>query len=409
MGNDMRLHTTLFALIVLAGSALGAADLTKWVAEPAVNPRADRAERLMDDVTTMLDTGEKNKDLQDTLEDVAKYARHPHNRARALLALGDVRTLNGDYYDAFEAYRESVTLYSNLIPLEEVITKEYNLATDHLRLGKRKYTWLPFKGNDQAVEVYDHIVDAAPQHYLAPLSLFRAGVILRWEKDYQASIDRLRRLIHDYPNARSAAHAQVEIAQSMLDAASEFDGDGSLASQAKTYLERFFTLYPNYQRREQTEGDESTRQLLQEKREQAGRLLAQANEIEANRYLYMAQFYQNPEHQSNSATRRFLNRITNDYAETEAAPVARAMLAKLPPPGSDAQPEAAVADRQAPLDSPTGQRGASTGVPAATKEAVSESAAAAEPQPQPKPNEKWLLPIRDIDTDQPLEDEETAP
>mgnify|MGYP001238598590 CR=1 FL=1 len=347
-----------------------------WVDEPTSNPNSAEVQEQISNAEAAVAAGDYAKAAK-AYSRLNRNSRSSNNMANSLIAQGDMYLQLQDYDSAVEAYQKAVDTYGSRIPLLKVIKAEYDIATDHYLQTFSGWGIFKSNGNFKANKVYDHILKSAPYSDYAALALFRSGLAYQWEKQYIESADQLRKMINRFPDSRLTGYAMIELARSLLLNAERSDGDGTLASEAKQVLRRFFQTYPDHP-----------------KKGEAASLLIQANEQEAARLLHLGKFYLRELSYSDEAARRYLSQIVSAYGETQYAQEAKDLLASI---GVDSS--SISASEGAGMDGNAGTGGLA-GIPAIPE---------AEKRPvkyMPKnPNEKWLLPLVDLSEDKPATEE----
>ncbi len=355
---------------------------SNWEAEPQANRNRADVEEDIAELTAMTEVGDEGRRLK-LYKRIAKKSTNPRNRAISLIAMGNMEFTDGEYLRAFKAYEEAVDKYANLIPLDKVLAQEFHIANRYFQQppSSTLRNVLNERSNMRAREVYDHIIRSAPYSYWAAISGFWAGIVQRWQKEHLSSAAYLRTMINRFGDSANAdiqrlvGSAMVELAQSLKAGAESSDGDMNLMAEARSWLQRFLQEYPEH----------SARELAQE-------LLKELNEVEAQRLLYLGNFYLREAHRREPAAQRYLQQVLDGYAETAAAADARQLLADLTATESTVVPEStpeAMPDRTpVPVDKPN------TLLPPAADTSSSQSPGA--PATPVDENEKWLLPIHDL-------------
>jgi tetratricopeptide (TPR) repeat protein len=309
----------------------------------------------------------------DYYEALEHDAPEPIDKARAALAMAEVRWQAGKWWKAHEAYQHVATNYASLVPFDEVMEREFTIAKDHFEGNKGRFLFFHFSSNDKAIKIYDAILKVGPYSGVGARALYRSALLAVQEKDYEDAANRFHRLLTSYPESALSADARADLAQTLLTQAKDFDGDGTLAHEARGELDRFVARYPNHPRRAEVD---------------TNRLAAQ--EIEASRLLFLGKFYQRPFHWQPAAAQRYLEDCITQFPRTESAREAAEQLAAMgrPLPAGTVLPPPVNLDS----DYEAGGPGA-PGSPAAV--------------PKPKRyldradlKDKWLLPLEDLNPPQ---------
>jgi len=275
-------------------------------------------------------------------------ASDPRDKARAALAQAEAFWRAGRWWAAYEAYRHVTTNYASLVPFDEVLERQFYLAREHFEGNQGRFLWFKLSSNAKAIEIYDHLLKVAPYSTAGTKALYRSALCEVAEKNYERASDRFNRLLTTYPESALSPLARADLAATLLRAAKDFDGDGTLSRQARTELDRFIAKYPEHPRANE-----------------AMENLRQAREQDAARLLFLGQFYQRPVHLKEDASRRYLEACIRDFPETTSATRAAELLA--------------AAGHELPADLPR---------PALRPPAAGPT--------DPAQAEKWLLPLEDL-------------
>lgn len=254
----------------------------------------------------------KYKQARKTFALVEKRSLSSRERAHAILAQGDCYLKQGNHWKAFGQYRKAIDNYASFIPYNKVLQVEFDMADKYYSSNKKRLGLIPYSTREKAIEIFDHLVQAAPYSPLASKSLYNGAQLALSDKNYQGAIDRLTDLVTKYPKSSSAADARVDLAKILLDYAEIADGDGALSKTADAELDRFLTLFPDHPRVEEAKA-----------------LKVRSTEIEAKRLLYLGEFYQRPAHRRLPASSRYLNEVLTTYRDSESAEAAEGYIERL--------------------------------------------------------------------------------
>lgn len=101
---------------------------------------------------------------------------------------------------------------------EETIKYKFSIAQEFEKGAKRRLLgkegmpkWM--SGKKEAIEIYNEVIAALPQHDLAVQSLFGKANILFLEQDFQASIEVFQTLLRRFPKSPLARDSYVAIAE----------------------------------------------------------------------------------------------------------------------------------------------------------------------------------------------------
>jgi outer membrane protein assembly factor BamD (BamD/ComL family) len=308
----MNLRTIVSLFCIAFAATCGHAASDAWMPESRFGAKGKS-------VTTYIEAGEaalakgKHKQAEKFFAKVEKNTINMKNKARAIAMQGVCLAEQKEHWQAFKKYEQVLDNFAGYVPFEEVLQREYALAEDYYT-GKKKSSFGPFKlsSEDMAEEIYNHVVKVGPYSDLAPQALYKSALISLGLKNYEGAIEKLRRVRSRYRKNAIVADARVALAEALLLAADNADGDGSLVREANRELDRFVDQYPDHP-----------------KFEVANALRTKAREQESGRLLELGKFYLRPVHLREPAAKQYLQRVVTDFPDTTAAGEAERLLAQL--------------------------------------------------------------------------------
>lgn len=301
----------LIVALVLAVGGLSRADESRW--KPEATYRAGQQD--VGELITKAESAQQEKQYKSALKYyriIEKESVNLRNRARAIVAQGYCQMRLGEQWKAYKLFRRALDDYATFVPFEEVLDYEFQVAGQFFGSKGKQVLGMRFSSDHMAAEIYDHIVEVAPYSRQAPEALYQSGVLTMNMRSYEESADKFRRLLNRYPRSEVAGAAYVALADVLLRAAEQGDGDGLKVREARRQLSRFFSRHPDH------EGVARARELE-----------LQAAEIEAGRLLELARFYVRKHHRRAAAARRYLKEVITDYPGTASAAEAEELLAEL--------------------------------------------------------------------------------
>jgi tetratricopeptide (TPR) repeat protein len=303
-------------------------------------------------------------------EDKRERARLELRQAECLLRAGKLRS-------AFEAYQKLLDTYPFFVPYSKVVAQLHEIAA---RFAQGEGAVFAGTSRELAVEVYQFILMKAPAEAAAAADALRLARLQTDMEDYEDAVFSYRDVIKRYPRAPEAADARVERARVLLTLSERADADGRLVGEARNELTAFIRLYPEHQRR--AEADE---------------LYARTQERQATALVQLGEFYLRPAHERVPAARRYLHDTVRRYPDTEAAALAKTILARV---GEGDETEVAAA----PETKPAVRRKFPAGpaLPARPEDMTPEKARvqrAIVPLKTADRLQKWLLPLEDLEAD----------
>lgn len=185
-------------------------------------------------------------DAIDLYQKVSK--RYPSSvfAPEAFFRMGNLYYQRKSYFKAFEAYQQVVSRYPNTPNFNEVVGRQYRIASD-LADGARNHIFgvIPgFKNRDRAVQYFEQTIANAPFSDYAPLSLMNVAKSHQRLGNTEEAIDALDRMINFYPRSVLAPDAYLKLAQTHSTLVDGPYYDQASTNEAITYYEDFMILFP---------------------------------------------------------------------------------------------------------------------------------------------------------------------
>lgn len=182
---------------------------------------------------------------------VTQFAKTPFEE-EAWYYLGVAYYYLGDY--DFANRKLSYYLKNSPSPkfFEEALFYKFQVA-ENFRQGAKKHIfawkaspqWLPAK--DEAMQIYDEVINTFPFHELAARSLFGKSLVQFDFEEYRPSIETLQLLIRRFPKHELAIESYLQIAKTYL-FQSQIQQDPDLLDSAEVNLRRFKQSFPGEER-----------------------------------------------------------------------------------------------------------------------------------------------------------------
>lgn len=236
-------------------------------------------------------------------------------KANALKAQIAAYKASDMYFREFEAIEQLLSRFPEEADYAAMVNREYELGELYYT-GKREpafwsLRWIPWLvGADKSKEILEKALERAPFSKRAPSARLRLAYILDQESKVKESLEQLRLIIKNYPDSTEVEFAYLALADGLLVMAQRGDGDGKYSSEA---IEVFHEIIKKYPKSEHSEW--------------ARKSLLKAQDIQAERLLTMAKFYERTGR--TDASERYLARIVKDFPESKQADQSENMLANL--------------------------------------------------------------------------------
>jgi len=147
---------------------------------------------------------------------VAKRYANSIYAGEAQYRMGNLRFARQQYLKAFAAYQAVIVNYPNTTRFNEIIGKQYQIATILLD-GGRGRIWGIFPGftnREKAIGFMETVVVEAPYSDYAPLALMCAASGYEYMRESEEAIDALDRMINIYAQNTLLPDAYLKLAQS---------------------------------------------------------------------------------------------------------------------------------------------------------------------------------------------------
>ncbi|HXN35950.1 MAG TPA: tetratricopeptide repeat protein [Opitutaceae bacterium] len=246
-------------------------------------------------------------------EKVAKKYSASVYAPEALYRAGRIRTERRQYFKAFTDFQTIVQRYPNTKRFDDVIGEIYRIASALLN-GARNHAFgiIPmFQNRSRGIQYFEVVLVDAPYSDYAPLSLMDAARGYQQDKETEAAIDSLDRLVNTYPQSVLAPVAYLKLGDLFASLNDGPEYDQSSTKQAMTYYDDYMILYP---------GDPDVAK--------AAEGVDRMKTILARSKIYIGDFYFY-KRLNFTAARVFYNEAITAYPDSAPAKVAKKRLAEL--------------------------------------------------------------------------------
>lgn len=170
--------------------------------------------------------------------------------------------------------------------------------------------WMPAK--EEAIKIYEEVISALPNDDLAAKALFGKGVLLLEDHEFTASIETQQTLIRRFPKHPLTPDAYTEIGQVYLIQSKEKYPDADFLDLASINLRKFRQEFP-----------------LDERIEKAENFFGQMQEVFAENFYEIAQFYERTK--KPHASILYYAKIIKAFPNTKTAELSKKRLSVLNP------------------------------------------------------------------------------
>jgi outer membrane protein assembly factor BamD (BamD/ComL family) len=170
--------------------------------------------------------------------------------------------------------------------------------------------WMPAK--DEAIEIYDEVINALPNDDLAAKALFGKAKVVLDDEEYASGIEVFQSLIRRFPKHALAPDAYIEIAKVYLLESKERYPDADFLDLATLNLKKFRQDFPSDERLEAAEN-----------------ILADMQEVYAKSFYEIAKFYERTK--KPHASILYYSKILKAFPNTKTAELSKKRLNVLRP------------------------------------------------------------------------------
>ena len=243
-------------------------------------------------------------------------ADSPAIKANSLLAQIGAYRMCGLLYKEFNAIEMLLDKYMEYADYKALVAREFEIG-DAFHRGQREpsfwaFRWVPWlTGPDYTGEIYSKALARSPYSAGAPRALLYLAHWYEMEGRTYESLDALRKLIKDHPNAKECKYALLALGNGLLEIAQHGgDGDGALVAEALKCFSEFTRRYPD-----------ATELAF------AKRKIAQSRDIQAKVLCEMADFYSKSGRSEVAA--KYMAKVVQNFPDSKSAPKAEKELAVL--------------------------------------------------------------------------------
>lgn len=272
-----------FFFIFLAGQGLSQA---YWVWSPEqgkfVNPEGasqDSAEEQYDYAMQFY----KEKNLDEALKQLENLIKkYPAARvaSEAQYRRATIFEEKGDYWRAFQVYKELVESYPHSDRIEEVMEREFKIGNVFFSGKKAKWMGLEILPSlPRAAQVFEHIVATSPYGPFGDEAQFRLGLTYKKSGQFIKSMEAFQYLIEQYPQSEFVPEARYQLAEtSFLNSAASFRDERALDTAASN-VDKFLSRHGST-----------------EEAEKAAKLRQAIDEKNAEKNYYIGHYYEKQRH-----------------------------------------------------------------------------------------------------------------
>ena len=160
--------------------------------------------------------------------------------------LGVIYEEMGDFYRGFRAYRDLLQRYPQTERMSEAIEREFKIGNLFLSGRKAKLMGLDIlPSGPRAIEVFKHIVEAAPYSEYGERAQFHLGLANKKSNQFEDAIKAFETLIDNYPQSKLVPQARYQIADTSYLESVAATRDQRVIDQAAKEIDQFLKHYPD--------------------------------------------------------------------------------------------------------------------------------------------------------------------
>ena len=245
---DMR--RAAIVVIIIAGLAVGPA-YSYWIWTPKTgkwfNPKYEAKATPKEQLEYALAfyNIKKYDDVKRELAKLIKAFPKAAEAAEAQYYLGRVADDQGNAYDAFEAYQKVIDKYPFSERIQEINSREYDLAEEFMNGKKRTALGVALPVENPALEIFQKVIDNSTYGPLAAKAEYKLGVVLKSLVRYYEAEDAFNKVLKNYPDSEWAEAAKFQLAACRAAISRGSDYDQGAAQEAKDKFQEFVKEHPD--------------------------------------------------------------------------------------------------------------------------------------------------------------------
>ena len=191
----------------------------------------------------------KKKDLKETIVQLRLLLKkYPGSQIapEAQYRLGTIYEERGDYFKAFRSYRDLISHYPQSERMSESLQREFRIGNLFLSGKKAKVMGLSLlPSGPRAIEVFKHIVEAAPYSEFGDKAQFNLGMAYKKTNQFDEAIEAFQGVVDHYPKSELIPQARFQLADTSYLQSIVATRDQRVIDRASEELDHFLTRYPD--------------------------------------------------------------------------------------------------------------------------------------------------------------------
>ncbi len=242
----------------------------------------------------------KYEDAKREFKKLLKTYPKSFEAAESQYCLGLTEDVQGNLFDAYQAYQKVIDKYPFSERIPQIIEREYKIAEAFMSGEKRKAMGVFLPVENPAIEIFNKIVENSTYGPWAAAAQYKLGLALKGLLRYYEAEEAFNKVVSNYPDSEWAAPAKFQIAACRAAVSRGPDYDQGAAKEAKEKFEAFVQEHPDA--------------VLSG---EAQKNIEQLNEKEAASGYGIARFYE--KQNAYEAAKIYYNDVINNYPNSQWA------------------------------------------------------------------------------------------
>lgn len=188
------------------------------------------------------------KKYEDAKREFRKLLKHypkSFEAAESQYYLGLSEDMEGNLYEAYQAYQKVVDKYPFSERIPQIIEREYKIAESFMSGYKRKAMGVPIPVENPAIEIFTKVIENSTYGPWAPAAQYKLGLVLKGLLRYYEAEEAFNKVLSSYPDSEWAAPAKFQIASCRAAVSRGPEYDQGAAGEAKEKFEEFIREHPD--------------------------------------------------------------------------------------------------------------------------------------------------------------------
>lgn len=237
------------AIVIFLGLSLGPA-YPYWIWTPKtgkwINPKriVKSTPKEQFDFAKSLYDGKKYQDARRQFQQLLKVYPKSIEASESQYYLGLIDEVQGNLYEAYQAYQKVIDKYPFSERIQEIIEREYKIGEDFMSGTKRKALGLSLPVENPSIEIFSKVIENSTYGPFAPKAQYKLGLALKGLMRYYEAEEAFNKVISNYPNSEWVEPAKFQLASCRAAVSRGSDYDQGATQEAKQQFEEFVKEHP---------------------------------------------------------------------------------------------------------------------------------------------------------------------